>query len=144
MLVDLLIASAMIQGSRRTKYEAHGVADRKPKASGSVYRDEAADLMAAAARGTARPAPPDLELTARRAPPVVRPEAKRPLPYPEPVGINDNSDDIPQDAPASRAQRRRMSIPQLIAWLVISPLYLAVAAAALGIIALFGKGLLAL
>src|SRR5436190_9638588 len=101
--------------------------------------------MAAAARGTARPAPPELELTARRAPPVVRPEAKRPLPYPEPVGINDNSDDIPEDeAPVPRAQRRRMSILQLIAWLVISPLYLAVAAAALGIIALFGKGLLAL
>ena len=121
------------------------MADSKPKSTGAVYRDEAADLMAAAARGTARPAPPDLELTARRTPPAVHAEAKRPLPYPEPVGINDNSDDIPEGvAPVQRAQRRRMSIPQLIAWLVILPLYLAVAAAAFGIIALFGKGLLAL
>lgn len=123
------------------------MADSKARATGAVYRDEAADLMAAAAaRGTVRPAPPELELKARRTPPPVRPESKRPLPYAEPVGINDNSDDdaSPDTAPAPRAQRRRMRVPQLVARIVITPLYLVVAAAAIGIIVLFGKGLLGL
>ncbi len=102
--------------------------------------------MAAAARGTARPAPPDLELTARRAPPIVRAEEQRPepkvtLPYPEPVGFNDNSGDDPEDL-APQAQRRRLSVLQLGARVVIAPWYAVVAASSLGIIALFGRGLL--
>jgi hypothetical protein len=104
--------------------------------------------MAAAARGTARPAPPDLELTARRAPPIVRaddqrPEPKRPLPYPEPVGINDNSGDDAEDLAPAQAQRRRMNGGlQLAARILIAPLYAGVAASSLGIIVLFGRGLL--
>lgn len=101
--------------------------------------------MAAAARGNSRQAPPDLELTARRAAPDVRvetkrPEAKRPLPYPEPVGINDNEDDLP---PAPRAQRRRLGVLQFLARVLIAPLYLGVAAAAVAVIALFVRGWLA-
>ncbi|MEO7221143.1 MAG: hypothetical protein ABIY37_01585 [Devosia sp.] len=123
------------------------MADSKPRSTGAVYRDEAADLMAAAARGTARPAPPDLELTARRAPPIVRPadkhpEPKRPLPYPEPVGINDNSGDAPEDLPQQQTQRRRVNVLQLAARIVIAPWYAIVAASSLGIIALFGRGVL--
>jgi hypothetical protein len=103
-----------------------------------VYRDEAAELMAAAARGTTRPAPPELELTARRAAPDVRLEPKRPLPYPEPVALNDNADEDYDEAPqAPRRQRRRLSFIQLVAWIVVAPLYLAVAAGSVAIIVLF-------
>jgi hypothetical protein len=104
-----------------------------------VYRDEAADLMAAAARGNARQSPPELELTARRAAPDVRLETRRPLPYPEPVGTNDNSDeDDEQDDVRLEARRpkRRLGILQLIARLLIAPLYLAVAAGSVALIAL--------
>ena|SRR5690242_670283 len=104
--------------------------------------------MAAAARGNARPAAPELELTARRTPPPpperraapeIRVETKRPLPYPEPVAINDNEDDdAPEDfRPAPRTQRRRLNFLQLLARIVIAPLYVAVAAAAIAVIALF-------
>ena len=106
--------------------------------------------MAAAARGNSRQAPPDLELTARRAAPDVRvetkrPEAKRPLPYPEPVGINDNSDEIAadDDREVVRAPRRRVGFVQVLARIVIAPLYIAVAVAAVAIIALFARGFLA-
>lgn len=95
--------------------------------------------MAAAARGTSRPAPPELELTARRAPPAVEPESKRPLPYAEPVGINDNTNDAPQPA---RAPQKRASFAQRAARIAIAPLYLVIAIASFGIIALFAKGLL--
>jgi hypothetical protein len=125
----------------------------KARTTGTVYRDEAADLMAAAARGNSRPVPPDLELTARRAPPPppprraapeIRVETKRPLPYPEPVGINDNDDEAPDDIrPAPRSQRRRLNFLQLLARIVIAPLYLAVAAAAIAIIALFVRSWIA-
>jgi hypothetical protein len=110
-----------------------------------VYRDEAADLMAAAARGNTRQPPPELELTARRAAPDVRLDPKRPLPYPEPVGINDNEDDdAPEDTrQAPRRQRRRLSFVQVIAWIIIAPLYLAVAAGSVAVLALFVIRLLA-
>jgi len=104
-----------------------------------VYRDEAADIMAAAARIGSRPAPPDLELTARRPTPEVEPESNRPLPYPEPVGINDNDDDAP---PPPRRAERRPSVLRRLAWIVIAPLYLVIAVASFGVIALFARGLL--
>ena len=116
------------------------MADSKARTTGTVYRDEAADLMAAAARGNTRQAPPELELTARRAAPDVRLEPKRPLPYPEPVGINDNSDeddDYDDVRQAPRRSRRRLGFIQLVAWILIAPLYLAVAAGSVAIIALF-------
>jgi hypothetical protein len=88
-------------------------------------------------------------LTARRAAPDVRvetkqPEAKRPLPYPEPVGINDNADALEDNLPpAPRAQRRRLGVLQFLARVLIAPLYLGVAAAAVAVIALFVRGWLA-
>lgn len=107
-----------------------------------MYRDEAADLMmAAATRNPSRTPPPELELTARRAAPVVQPESKRDLPYPEPVGINDNSGDA--EAPPHTPQRRT-SMGRRLAWIVIAPLYLVIAVASFGIIALFARGLLGL
>ena len=112
----------------------------KARATGTVYRDEAADLMAAAARGSSRQALPELELTARRAAPDVRLEPKRPLPYPEPVALNDNADeddDYEDVPPAPRRQRRRLGFMQIVAWIVIAPLYLAVLAGSVGILALF-------
>ena len=112
----------------------------KARATGTVYRDEAADLMAAAARGNTRQAPPELELTARRAAPDVRLEPKRPLPYPEPVALNDNADeddDYEDIRQAPRGQRRRLGFLQIVAWIVIAPLYLAVLAGSVGILALF-------
>lgn len=116
-----------------------GLADSKARNAGTVYRDEAADIMAAAARITSRPAPPELELTARRAP-EVEPESSRPLPYPEPVGINDNAGDAPPPQP--RRVERRPSLLRRLAWIVIAPLYLVLAVASFGIIALFARGLL--
>jgi hypothetical protein len=102
--------------------------------------------MAAAARGTsARQAPPDIELTARRAAPEVRAEAKHPLPYPDPVGINDNQY---EDAPdtgyrhPSRPARRRPGVFQLAARILIAPLYVAVAIGTVGVIVLFVRGFL--
>jgi hypothetical protein len=107
-----------------------------------VYRDEAADLMAAAARGTSRPPPPELELEARRAAPIIdieaRPASKRTLPYPEPIGTNDNLD----DTPPPRAARRRTSPLRVFARIVVAPLYVVVGAASLGVIALFVRGFL--
>ncbi len=65
------------------------------------------------------------------------------MPYPDPVGINDNADD-PEDYPqAPRTQRRRLNFGQLLARIVIAPLYVAVAAAAIAVIALFVRGFLA-
>lgn len=113
----------------------------KPRTNGAVYRDEAADLMAAAARGTARPSPPELELTARRTQPEFKPAQERKLPYPEPVGINDNLDVRYEVPPAPRRQRRASPL-RLAARILIAPLYAVVAASAFGIVALFGKGLL--
>jgi hypothetical protein len=124
----------------------------KARSTGAVYRDEAADLMAAAARGNLRQAPPELELTARRAAPDIKVETKRseakanrPLPYPEPVGINDNSYDGVSDElrQSPRAQRRRPPILQFLARIVIAPLYAAMAIGAVAVIALFVRGFLA-
>ena len=115
------------------------MADSRSRTAGTVYRDDAADIMAAAARGTLRPSPSDLELTARRAAPVVQPEPERPLPYPEPVGINDNDDDVPQPV---RAPQKRVSFGRRLARIAIAPLYLVVAAGSVAVIGLFAKGLL--
>lgn len=115
------------------------MADSRSRTAGTVYRDDAADIMAAAARGSSRPAPPELELTARRAAPVVQPEPERPLPYPEPIGINDNDDDIPQPA---RAPQKRLSFGRRLARIVIAPLYVAVAAGSVAVIGLFARGIL--
>ncbi len=122
------------------------VADNKARATGTLYRDEAADLMAAAARGGPRDAPLELELTARRraAAPDVRLDPKRPLPYPEPVGTNDNDDeDDLDDGQAPRRQRRRLSFLQVAAWVIVAPFYLAIAAGSVAILALFVTRLLA-
>ena len=76
----------------------------------------------------------------------MRLDPKRPLPYPEPVGINDNEDDdAPEqdDRQAPRRQRRRLSFVQVIAWIIIAPLYLAVAAGSVAVLALFVIRLLA-
>ena len=105
-----------------------------------MYRDEAADLMAAAARGTSRRPPPDLELTARRAAPELRADRSQPLPYPEPVGTNDNDDPLDDVRPV---RRRGPGVLQLLARIIIAPLYLAVAAGAIAIIALFVRSWLA-
>ena len=118
------------------------MADSRSRTAGTVYRDEAADLMAAAARSASRPAPPppELELKARRAP-TVEPEPSRPLPYPEPVGINDNANDVVE---RPRASQRRVSLASRLARIIIAPLYAVVAAGSFGVIVLFGKGLLGL
>jgi hypothetical protein len=108
----------------------------RARTTGTVYRDEAAELMAAAARRSAGPQQQETTASYSRKPaaPFVRPESRRPLPYPEPVGVNDNPDEYVTEAP-----RRRISIPRLLARILIAPLYLAVAFAALGIIGLFAK-----
>ena len=108
--------------------------EARTRTTGAVYRDEAAELMAAAARGAAGPQQAGGATRSRRtAAPYVEPETRRPLPYPEPVGVNDNPDDY------AEPPRRRLSIPRLLARIVIAPLYLVVALAALGIIGLFAK-----
>jgi hypothetical protein len=140
-MVDLLITRAvLLLKVRRSVDGASVVADSSANSTGAVYRDEAADLMAAAARGTLRRPPPELELTARRAAPEIRPERSRPLPYPEPVGINDNDDALDDVRPT---RRRGPGALQLLARIVIAPLYLAVAAGAIAVIVLFVRSWLA-
>lgn len=108
-----------------------------------MYRDDAQKLMAAAARNgaVARDDAPGPQQQRRQAAPSVTPEARRPLPYPEPVGVNDNLDDDDEDVPV-RQYRRRLSIPRLIARIVIAPLYITVALLAIAMIALFARSFL--
>ncbi len=114
--------------------------DTRARAAGDVYRDEAAALMAAAARTAPprQPAPPEPE---RSPAPRVRPEARRPLPYPDPVGTNDNTGIDPAE-PAPRKKRRRLSLARLAARIVVAPVYVAVALGTLGVLALFVVALL--
>ena len=107
----------------------------RARTTGAVYRDEAAELMAAAARRAAGQQQAGNAGTSRRpAAPFVEPESRRPLPYPEPIGVNDNPDEYVAERP-----RRRISIPRLLARILIAPLYLAVALAAVALIGLFAK-----
>jgi hypothetical protein len=120
--------------------------DTKTRTTGPVYRDEAAELMAAEARRSqpARMAP----VPAQRkpvAPPVEIIEKSRPLPYPEPIGINDNDDnDVPEPAARPAPERRRGSFLRNLARLALLPLYLVVAIASLGLIFLFARGFIGL
>ena len=114
--------------------------EARTRTTGTVYRDEAAELMAAAARGTAGPQRTGAVSPPRKpAVPYIEPERRRPLPYPEPVGVNDNPDDEAIERP-----HRRISIPRLLARILIAPLYLAVALAAVAVIVLFAKSYLGL
>ena len=109
--------------------------EAKTRTTGTVYRDEAAELMVAAARGAAGPQRTGAASQPRKpAVPYIEPERRRPLPYPEPVGVNDNPHGEIVDRP-----RRRISLPRLIARILIAPLYLVVAVAAVAMIALFAK-----
>lgn len=101
-----------------------------------MYRDEAADLMAAAARREQFAEPEDVRFSRRPAAPPVRPEA--PLSYPSPVGLNDNEDFEPV------AEVRQFSVPRLVAWIVIAPWYLTVALASFSVDFLFARTLLGL
>jgi hypothetical protein len=108
--------------------------EARTRTTGTVYRDEAAELMAAAARTAAGSQRTGAPTQPRRpAAPYVEPENRRPLPYAEPIGVNDNPDEY-VDRP-----RRRISIPRLLARILIAPLYLVVAIAALAMIGLFAK-----
>ncbi|MEO6012578.1 MAG: hypothetical protein ABIQ30_03200 [Devosia sp.] len=115
--------------------------DGKTKNTAEVYRGEAAELMAAAARVADRPKAGPAPFPRQPAAPPVVPESRRPLPYPEPIGINDNLTE--DQAPPLRRERRRVSIPRVLARVLISPLYLAVAALSLGVLFLFVKGFIA-
>ena len=123
---------------RRT-YLGPGVADGRKKTSRVVYRDEAAELMEAAARNV----PPSGQLD----PPTIEVEARRVLPYPEPIGINDNIDiDVASDAPGRSTelvpQRQRGSPLRTAAIVLLTPWYIVVTAASVGLIFLFVRGLL--
>ncbi len=108
--------------------------DRKSRATGAVYRDEAVDLVAAAARRE-RFVEPDTSSLARRdrVPPV---RAEEPLSYPSPVGFNDNVDY------GDTREVRQFSVARLVAWIVIAPWYLLVALASIGVDFLFLRTLL--
>ena len=118
-----------------------GLVDSRP--TGSVYKGEAAQVAYQAARLSATPPAPARVSEANVAPPVEL-DAKRPLPYPEPVALNDNSD--PERAPVQRQQvtTRLHATARRLAWLLILPLYVAVALAAIGIDVLFVKDLMGL
>lgn len=106
----------------------------RARTTGAVYRGEAAELMAAAARPTAgQQQTGNAGYSRRPAAPFVEPD-RRPLPYPEPIGVNDNPDAYVAERP-----RRRISIPRLLARILIAPLYLAVAIAAIAVIGLFAR-----
>jgi hypothetical protein len=120
--------------------------DTKTRTTGPVYRDEAADLMAAAAM-RAQPAR-TVPIPAHRkpvAPPVEIIDKTQPLPYPEPIGINDNDDnDVAEPVARAATERRRGSVLRSLARLVLMPLYLVVAIASLGLIFLFARGFIGL
>ena len=109
--------------------------DGKKKTSRVVYRDEAADLMEAAARNTAPAGQLD--------PPTIDVEARRVLPYPEPVGINDNVDVDAPRRPSTELvpQRKRGSAMRTAAIVLLTPWYVVVTGASLGLIFLFVRGL---
>jgi hypothetical protein len=104
--------------------------DGKKKTSRVVYRDEAAD--------PAQPVPVARHLD----PPTIEVEARRVLPYPEPVGINDNID-MPARSTELVPQRRRGSALRTAAIVLLTPWYIVVASASVGLIFLFVQGLLA-
>lgn len=115
--------------------------EARTRTTDTVYRDEAAALMAAAARQGVVAAPGRQTAAPsgrRKAAPLVMPESRRPLPYPDPVGVNDNLDE------PDPHYRRRLSVPRLLARIVIAPLYLAVALAAVAVIVLFTRSFLGL
>jgi hypothetical protein len=108
--------------------------DGKKKTSRVVYRDEAADLMEAAARNAAPAGQLD--------PPTIEVEARRVLPYPEPVGTNDNID-VPRNPSTELVAqpRKRGSAMRTAAIVLLTPWYVVVTGASLGLIFLFVRGL---
>ena len=124
--------------------------DRKTRTTGTAYRGEAAELFEAAARSDSAAGVEPFEIepfevepfpAARpSAAPPVEPQSRRPLPYPEPVGINDNLQGYAPLVPLS--ERPHVSAARIVAWIVIAPWYLAVAATSIGVDFLFAKSLL--
>lgn len=111
--------------------------DSKSRAAGAVYRDEAADLVAAAARREQFAEPGPATFSRRAKVPPVR--AEEPLSYPSPVGFNDNV-----DYSSTHREVRQFSLARLVAWIVIAPWYLLVALGSIGIDVLFARTLLGL
>lgn len=107
-----------------------------------MYQDEAVDLMEAAARTESADAGLFDSALPFEAPPVQPPGSRRPLPYPEPVGINDNLQRYAQLRPIS--ERPRVSVGRIVAWIAIAPWYLTVAATSIGVDFFFAKSLLGL
>jgi hypothetical protein len=108
-----------------------------------MYQDEAADLMEAAAREESADAEPfDFAPPPFEAPPVQPPISRRPLPYPEPVGINDNLQRYGQLRPIS--ERPRVSVARIVAWIIVAPWYATVAITSIGVDFFFAKSLLGL
>ncbi|MBI4923035.1 MAG: hypothetical protein HY834_14925 [Devosia nanyangense] len=102
------------------------------KATGNTYRGEALRIAIEASRG---PQPAG-------APPVA-PEVRHPSRRPAPIAINDNLGPSRAAAPG-RTVRSGRRIGRTIAWAVLLPFYVAVAAGSLGVVALFVKDLLRL
>lgn len=106
-----------------------------------MYQDDAVDLIDEQIWDEPADAEPSVPPHAFAAPPV-KPEGRGPLPYPEPVGINDNLQRYAPLKPLS--ERPRISVGRIFGWILIGPWYLAVAATSIGIDVLFAKSLLGL
>ena len=107
--------------------------DGRKKTSRVVYREEAAEPAAEAGPAS------------RLDPPTIEVEARRVLPYPEPVGINDNIDmiDVRGRSTELVPQRHRGSALRTAAIVLLTPWYIVVASGSVGLIFLFVQGLLA-
>jgi hypothetical protein len=114
----------------------------KPE-SGGFYREEAARLASEAARAQKPPPPPEPVRPAPPpyVPPVLRAEPDRPALAPEPASNQNYTTD---DDGRARAERRPWTAGRIIAWIVLLPLYVVMAAVSIWLIGLFIKGLLGL
>lgn len=120
----------------------------KPKSTGGFYREDAARLASDAARTPrqqdAAPAPaapqPQQPLPAQPAIPAIEVDRPRLRPdpadnqnvrRPRPVGRSDEDDEL-----------RGWGVGRIIAWILLAPWYVTMAAAAIGVDVLFVKDLL--
>ena len=112
----------------------------KPE-SGGFYREEAARLASEAARAQKPPPePPKPPAPPPYIPPVLNAEPNRPVLAPEPAS---NQNIVDEDI-RPRAERRTWTAGRILAWIILLPLYVTMAAVSLGLIGLFAKDLLGL
>jgi len=120
--------------------------NRKTKATG-FYREDAALIASQAARMPAQPAGDTPRVSGPAigsAPDIFLDEPQRPPLTPD-SPINQNARALrPAPADLEADDRRGLSLARTVAWIILAPWYVAIAAAALGLNLMFIKNLLGL